>query len=683
MTPSTASIQLFATPKRNSRFQVNANGSPVHKPPVSILKDVVMKQRIPTRQLSQASSRNSSGSSNGNPFQWDPSPMQSGKPSALQRSPNARKGHRRQNCVRISLDTPTILGGNSRSLSPVMHGIQEEASEFEVPKTWFASPAPACASRPLPSLPDTSTCEPRLNTATLRTSLMPSSPTLSLANFFQEQNRLSGPAAGSSSIRPSPQKHLSKSYTAAASLGTIPAFPSPVRSSQAQSILTPALSVSKSSTEITSSTSSPDTSDLISKNSISHEPPPKIKPSPDKTSPRRCVGRKLDTVQFQAFVSTTQSMNESKLETMDILNRNIFNLAIFGPSHRTRGESLVGSSPACSPKSTPLRKDKQGVQVPTPPTVEKASGNEVPLPGSHSTASLLPINDVLGDPPLAQSVLALRRMNSDVNDLWRSDRRYRRMKREESPALEVEKAEQDTGANWIGPVEINEGATNVAAGKERLLEIKEEEPSDNILIAKDRATALSELTFPDALRKATSEGSAIERRLNPAVFDSHRQSKPIHRTIWEDDKSFRPGNHPPSADSVAMPVQWLRNPTKSPPHLRPMARPSLANRKSSATPAKQPISPDRREASKENQPPNAPNAPVGGVSKDLERSEVARRRERDRMIKPVFHGTPKRSSLMRKSAMLTALTQMEGVEATEKEVGTPGSLYDREGFLVC
>ena len=119
-------VKKVDTPRRVSRCSttVSESGSPAERPKNSVLRDISGNAGTPTRQASN-STQTSSRSSNGNPFQWDSAPLQ--KPSALKGSPNARKGHRRQNCVRISTLTPQILGPPpSRPTSPsIMHGIEE------------------------------------------------------------------------------------------------------------------------------------------------------------------------------------------------------------------------------------------------------------------------------------------------------------------------------------------------------------------------------------------------------------------------------------------------------------------------------------------------------------------------------------------------------------------------------
>ncbi|CAI6298764.1 unnamed protein product [Periconia digitata] len=176
------------TPKRKSATFVTPYGSPEdRRKRSSILQRVSGNQGIPARQLSQASTQaTSTRSSNGDPFQWDPTPMSTGKPSNLKGSPLARKGHRRQPCVRIVVE-PTVLGPRSRSSSPaIMKGIQEESSPITTPAEVKLDIGLGFTNRrSLPQPPSTSIFAPdiKLGTTSIRASLTPSSPTLSMANY--------------------------------------------------------------------------------------------------------------------------------------------------------------------------------------------------------------------------------------------------------------------------------------------------------------------------------------------------------------------------------------------------------------------------------------------------------------------------------------------------------------------
>ncbi|KAF1969350.1 hypothetical protein BU23DRAFT_601575 [Bimuria novae-zelandiae CBS 107.79] len=185
---SPLAIRGLATPKRRSGSHVTLYGSPEERrKSVSVLKSVSEIQSCPERQLSQASTQASSRrSSNGNPFQWDPAPMSAGRPSALKGSPSARKlGHKRQNCVRISL-IPTELGSPSRSPSPCIHDVVEKSPQASSDNVQDPN-LRLLSTRSLPRPPNTSFFAPGLkfNTTNIRASLTASSPTLSMTNYDQ------------------------------------------------------------------------------------------------------------------------------------------------------------------------------------------------------------------------------------------------------------------------------------------------------------------------------------------------------------------------------------------------------------------------------------------------------------------------------------------------------------------
>jgi hypothetical protein len=221
---SLTGVQKIVTPRKGTRTSVSASGSPQERTrKTSILRDISGNSILPSRQLSNAT-QDCGRSSNGNPFQWDqPLP----KPSAMKGSPNARKGHRRQNCVRISTLTPQILGPPpSRPTSPsIMHGIEEESGddqESENPnKLRFVS------NQRLSRPPSSASFAPNLRIQTLRASLTPSSPTLSAWNAFQEHGLPSLPSDSQLSASPlarSPSRQSDQS-----SAFTIPSFPSPIK----------------------------------------------------------------------------------------------------------------------------------------------------------------------------------------------------------------------------------------------------------------------------------------------------------------------------------------------------------------------------------------------------------------------------------------------------------------------
>jgi hypothetical protein len=226
-------VKKVHTPRRVSRCSttVSESGSPAERPKNSILRDISGNAGTPTRQASN-STQTSSRSSNGNPFQWDNAPLQ--KPSALKGSPNARKGHRRQNCVRISTLTPQILGPpSSRPTSPsIMHGIEEEPIDFDVPANTMAGLPIVSHQR---RLSNATAFAPHLRISTLRASLTSSSPTLSTCTWttLQDQGLSSQPFDHQPSAPASPGTLGSRSvshHSGQYSRYSIPAFPSPSKS---------------------------------------------------------------------------------------------------------------------------------------------------------------------------------------------------------------------------------------------------------------------------------------------------------------------------------------------------------------------------------------------------------------------------------------------------------------------
>ena len=254
---SNTSIRKVTTPRKASRTSVSVYGSPAERRKTSVLRDISANSITPRRQPSNAT-QDSGHSSNGNPFQWDTQPL--AKPSALKGSPNARKGHRRQNCVRISTLTPQILGPPpSRPTSPsIMHGIEEESGDGEDAaadpnKLKFVS------NHRLSRPPSASSLVPNLRIQTLRASLTPSSPTLSAWTAFQEhglpsqnsdsQLSVSQQSASPATITTSRQSNHSSNFS-------IPSFPSPIKPSVSDVQLSqpvPQFYLSRPSTDIADS----------------------------------------------------------------------------------------------------------------------------------------------------------------------------------------------------------------------------------------------------------------------------------------------------------------------------------------------------------------------------------------------------------------------------------------------
>lgn len=215
-------------PSRPVSTTVSIDGSPAQRRKKKhVLRSISGNAaHTPSRQPSD-STQGSGTSSYGNPFQWDGHMQVCHQPSALKGSPNARKGHRRQNCVRISTLTPQILGPPpSGPTSPsLMDGIEEEGTdEKDVGRQKRSVGFTSNKQRPSRPL-STTNFAPHPHITSLRASLTPSSPTLSTWIEYHEPDGLpSQPSEGTLSA-PSPNK--AKRYSDQSSALSLLSFPSP------------------------------------------------------------------------------------------------------------------------------------------------------------------------------------------------------------------------------------------------------------------------------------------------------------------------------------------------------------------------------------------------------------------------------------------------------------------------
>ncbi|TKA29594.1 hypothetical protein B0A50_03608 [Salinomyces thailandicus] len=236
-------VQTISTPRRR-QSSVSANGSPTErrKPstlvPETVLREIqpnaVTNSATPSRQASTATHA-SSRSSNGNPFQWDQN-MALVKPSALKGSPTSKgsKGHKRQNCVRISTLTPQVLGPPpSRPTTPgFMDGIEEEGDENSSAsqQRQYNATGMRFVGHPqrLSKAPSDSSLTRNLKVRMFRASLTPSSPTLSTWTAYQEHQGASLPSQHSDSqLSISPVARTASRQSDRSSAFSIPSFPSP------------------------------------------------------------------------------------------------------------------------------------------------------------------------------------------------------------------------------------------------------------------------------------------------------------------------------------------------------------------------------------------------------------------------------------------------------------------------
>lgn len=231
-------VTVVSTPRRHTgSSRVSATGSPSEKPKANILRTVSGNVGSPQRPMKSALRDSSLEAIS----KWEKSVI-GPKHSILKGSPSARKGHRRQNCVRLSTLAPTVLGpgGRSRSTSPSMDGIQE------------VSPDRTNGSVVDKHLNGDVTLRPRtLDPLRLRASLTPSSPTLSMVAYQNEplpwSTEISSRRASSRS--PGAKSALSRE----ASLFSIPSLPDMSHMDQHQDVQqgseTPAIEFTRPSTE--------------------------------------------------------------------------------------------------------------------------------------------------------------------------------------------------------------------------------------------------------------------------------------------------------------------------------------------------------------------------------------------------------------------------------------------------
>ncbi|TKX26793.1 hypothetical protein C1H76_0947 [Elsinoe australis] len=171
----TTSPTAKSTPRRRLQTRVSITGSPAQRRRGMVLQDVEVNALPPT-----TAANTQTAGENSHP---NPSSSPSRKRSAL-KSPNSpRKGHRRQNCVRISTLPPMVLG-EEVSGHCLLDGILEESPEDPV----ATRVSMICISAPAEKMSLRPTLSPRSHTDPVkwRASLTPSSPTLSLLRFEQE-----------------------------------------------------------------------------------------------------------------------------------------------------------------------------------------------------------------------------------------------------------------------------------------------------------------------------------------------------------------------------------------------------------------------------------------------------------------------------------------------------------------
>ncbi|KAF2096150.1 hypothetical protein NA57DRAFT_78921 [Rhizodiscina lignyota] len=457
-------VRLLHTPRRQSRISVDAKGSPSERR-ASILQDISGNSGPTPRERSQSPLRNSTSQGNdGQLFHWQSSPIRQPRPSALKGSPGARSpGHRRQNCVRISLQ-PTILGAASQNNSPpAMNGIKEESSDDMLEQA-NALPNPLTTKRDLPRPPTASAFQPDvgLGLTALRASLTSSSPRLSLVNFCQE-NFLPMEVFGLNSNRSSPYKRNSTRLSMVSSQLSIPSFPSPCKDRVPKEQMQPP--TIKLSTPSMGSKKNEREDEDVFQDALSTPPAEETPKAPSATeddllkaflalSSSEADGDALPEMQTEEPEATLQ-VPASSPPMLSIEGWHIQRSA--SPRH------LPSSSSPCSPKtsrppsflagsdSLPMNSTEMKsmlnlgkLEGPSPTDAELPSPSAPAMPPSVSRSNTLVGPRAQPANPLRWTVQTLRRMNSDAGDSFRAERHYLRMGRGASPTLPGAAAYRDS-----------------------------------------------------------------------------------------------------------------------------------------------------------------------------------------------------------------------------------------------
>ncbi|KAF2789685.1 hypothetical protein K505DRAFT_328052, partial [Melanomma pulvis-pyrius CBS 109.77] len=309
-----------------------------------------------------------------------------------------------------------------------------------------------------------------------------------------------------------------------------------------------------------------------------------------------------------------------------------------------------GESPSSSMYSTPTPSSS-----PKPPCSPRPSHSALPTPTLNfgTMPTLNPsITGPRGKPssPLRSSIQKLRRMNSDAEKGGRGERRYLRLGREDSIALpgdeswldEMDGVEDETGTEGEGDGEEEWDE----AKRRRLLGDLLEDWEETTIMEPAEKEEEDECTTPTRARTPTQPHSigapsTLQRQdppsPNPNTADDRTSS------IWEDGEKFwaaSPPNHPPNSPNK--PKQRFVPLSSS-----PVAK--LGSRKREFEVARDDAKEDGEEAGRKEK--------AGSSGGDRKRSALG-------------IGTPN------VNPRIQVCPPSGGVF-----VGTPGSLYDQDGFL--
>lgn len=411
-----------STPRRNSRTLVSSEGSPTERCRFATHQDVSAHEGILAQQLSRTSTNASSScSSNGNPFRWDPTPMQSGKSSGPRTSPDKKRSHRRQNCIRLSLTTGQVGPPVKPEDPTVMHGIEEEpGSMHRRSKPSEDGEMISLDTRPLPRPPSINVFSPdiHLSPTTIRASLTQESPTLSLTKYNQE-NCDGSPRWRCSGI-------------SGASAFSIPTFPSPANTDCSQTALAHSGGDAISCPDANGEERAPKVQEYNSDSPLNY--PVLTIPSPEATE-NKCR-------------PTTPPGHERRISQID--------------------------SPPCSPKTlllnsietTPVDLCKMPKLMSSTPPVPELPPRDPRRSKEISSPTRAGLTGPRAEPgrDLRKTVAALRRMNSDAADDSRTSRRYRQLGREPTSNNLVVELENTTSTEG-GDISSKNGRSKYTGGK--------------------------------------------------------------------------------------------------------------------------------------------------------------------------------------------------------------------------
>lgn len=412
--------------RRPSQFSVSADGSPTERKRTGVLQDISGNASMTSRQSSM---QHSPTSSEGNPFQWDPVTLQ--KPSALKGSPNARKGHRRNNCVRISTLTPQVLGPPpSRPGSPsITHRIDEEGADEngrarngDLPFVTNRRP-----SRPASTLG----VGQSLRVQTLRASLTPGSPTASLWTAFHDNELASQPS--DSQLSTSSGGFIARPLSAVSSNLSIPSFPSPSRVTLAEvqrDQPVPEFSVSRQSLESDTPPSPLDPSAAGEKH-LSSSPPSPINSTLydpawipyNPQAPSRLGASLRETSRPVPFVHERLTSGNASSIMARLPSDTFINAPVLRPTPGSAADDYSYRNFRFPAKDEQCESPIGQQDIDR----ERARSPKTSLPGGPREE---PCRSVL------KNAMALRRMNSDVDtSACREIRRYVQLGREASPPM--------------------------------------------------------------------------------------------------------------------------------------------------------------------------------------------------------------------------------------------------------